>query len=190
MKKLLVVGLGNPGKDYLDTRHNIGFKIINELANNHQVSFEDVKFGHMSKFIYKGKIIRLLKPNTFMNFSGRSIKYHVEKSNITLDNLLVLTDDIHLQFGTIRLRRKGSDGGHNGHKSIISSLATNQYSRLKFGIGNDFVSGNQSDYVLGSWTENEKEQLDKLIINSAKIVIDFCVNGIDKAMQGDFNNIL
>ena len=115
---------------------------------------------------------------------------HVEKNNISLENLLVLTDDIHLQFGTLRLRRKGSDGGHNGHKSIISSLATNQYSRLKFGVGNDFVSGNQSDYVLGSWTENEKEQLDKLIINSVKIVIDFCVNGIDKAMQRDFNNIL
>ena len=107
MKKLLVVGLGNPGKDYLDTRHNIGFKIINEIANNHRVPFEDVKFGQLSKFTYKGKIIKLLKPNTFMNLSGKSVKYHLEKSNIALDNLLVLTDDIHLKFGTLRLRRKG-----------------------------------------------------------------------------------
>ena len=190
MKKLLVVGLGNPGKDYIDTRHNIGFKIINEVANNHRVLFEDVRFGQLSKFIYKGKIIKLLKPNTFMNLSGKSVKYHLVKNNIALDNLLVLTDDIHLKFGTLRLRRKGSDGGHNGLKSIISSLSTNQYSRLKFGIGNDFVSGNQSDYVLGSWSENEKEQLDELIMNSAKIVIDFCVNGVDKAMQRGFNNIL
>src|SRR5690606_951060 len=159
MKKFLIVGLGNPGAEYVNTRHNIGFKVIDFLANENQVDFQTVKLGSVAEVKIKGRTLILLKPNTYMNLSGKAVKYWLEKEKIPLENLLIITDDLNLSFGTIRLKAKGSDGGHNGLKSIQALLQTTNYARFRFGISDEFKKGQQVDYVLGEWTEEEKNHL-------------------------------
>lgn len=138
MKKILVVGLGNPGTKYAETRHNIGYKILDFLADKKEITFESQRYGDITKFNYKGKNFTLLKPTTFMNLSGKAVRYWMEKEKISINNLLVVTDDLNLAFGTLRLKGKGSDGGHNGLKDIQSKMGTSRYPRFRFGISNEF----------------------------------------------------
>ncbi len=154
MKKFLIVGLGNIGEKYTDTRHNIGFKILDELASKEAVTFESGKLGSLAKFRFKGRTFILLKPSTFMNLSGKSVKYWLTKEKTPLENLLIICDDLNLSFGTIRIKAKGSDGGHNGLKDINNTLQTQQYARFRFGVGSEFSKGRQVDYVLGKWNED------------------------------------
>lgn len=183
MKKFLIVGLGNIGAEYVNTRHNIGFKVVDFLANKQEVSFETVKFGSLAEVRIKGRTLLLLKPNTYMNLSGNAVHYWLEKEKIPMENLLVITDDLNLSFGTIRLKGKGSDGGHNGLKSIQSLLQTTNYPRFRFGISDEFKKGQQVDYVLGVWTEEEKELLKERLEVSAEIVKSFALAGLNNTMN-------
>ena len=153
MKKYLIVGLGNIGAEYVNTRHNIGFKVVEKLAQLNAADFETKKLGDLASFKFKGRTFLLLKPNTYMNLSGKAVKYWLEKESIPLENLLIITDDLNLPFGTLRLKTKGSAGGHNGLKDVQDKLNTSQYNRLRFGISDEFAKGKQVDYVLGKWTE-------------------------------------
>ena len=157
--KHLIVGLGNIGDEYRDTRHNIGFMVTDALAKQAGVDFEEKRYGEVAVMSVKGQQLILLKPSTYMNLSGNAVRYWMQKENIALENLLVIVDDLSLPFGCLRLKPKGSDGGHNGLKHIASVLGTQNYARLRFGIGNDFPRGGQIDYVLGQFTAEEKEML-------------------------------
>ena len=159
MKKFLIVGLGNIGSEYVNTRHNIGFKILNHYAKKENIDFQTAKLGELAQYKIKGRTLFLLKPNTYMNLSGKAIKYWMEKENIPKENLLVITDDLNLSFGTIRIKTKGSDGGHNGLKNTQQLLNTSEYPRFRFGISDEFKKGQQVNYVLGEWTEEEKSKL-------------------------------
>ena len=161
MKKFLIVGLGNIGTEYDETRHNIGFKVLDYLALQEDFSFESGKLGAVGTFKHKGKSILCLKPSTYMNLSGKAVKYWMEKEKIPVENVLIVTDDINLPFGTIRLKVKGSDGGHNGLKSIQNLLQTSQYPRFRFGVGSNFGKGRQIEYVLGKWNEEENNSAPK-----------------------------
>ena len=183
MKKILVVGLGNPGIKYTETRHNIGFKILDFLAEKKGLTFEAKRYGDVTKFNFKGKNFTLLKPTTFMNLSGNAVRYWLEKENINLSNLLVITDDLNLNFGTIRLKGKGSDGGHNGLKDIQAKIGTTTYPRFRFGISNEFPQGNQVDYVLGEWDENERSKLNERLEKSAELIQQFGLAGINETMN-------
>ena len=185
MNKFLIVGLGNPGEKYQGTRHNIGFNIINYIAAKLDLKFSLVRFGLICSFNLKGRKVYLLKPSTYMNLSGKSIKYHLQTNKISIDNLFVVSDEIHLPFGIIKCRRKGSDGGHNGHKNIIEHLQDSNYSRLKFGIGNEFKKGDQSNYVLNPWSDSENLALNDLIIKSSNIILEFCLSGIEVTMKNN-----
>ena len=187
MDKFLLVGLGNPGEKYHDTKHNIGFKIANVLVSRFQSDFKPVKYGELAVFKIKGHQIYVLKPSTFMNLSGKAVRHHMLHNKIKLNNLLVFTDDLHLPFGKIRLKGKGSDGGHNGHKDIIEKLSTSDYSRLRFGIDNKFQKGNQSNYVLSNWTGEESIQLDNFIDLAVDAIVNFCILGLDNTMS-QFNS--
>jgi len=186
MHKLLIVGLGNPGEQYIDSRHNIGFQVIDKLASKFDANFKTVKLGLLAEINLKGKKVFLLKPSTFMNLSGSAIHYHLINNKIHINDLLVIADDLNLDFGTIKLKKKGSSGGHNGHKDIINSLNTSTYSRLKFGIGSNFISGQQSSYVLGKWDKTELETIYSLIDKTIATTIQFCLEGVDNAMS-NFN---
>lgn len=186
MKKYLIVGLGNIGDEYAETRHNVGFKVLDALAKKEDFSFETVKLGDMGSFKLKGRSIFCLKPSTYMNRSGKSVKYWLEKENIPLENLLVVTDDIHLSFGTLRLKAKGSDGGHNGLKDIQDYLGTTQYNRLRFGVGADFGAGRQIDYVLGRWNEEEDKLLVSRFERTNELVRSFVLAGLNRTMN-EFN---
>lgn len=183
MKKYLIVGLGNIGAEYVNTRHNIGFKIVDFLANKHETTFESVKFGAMSQVKIKGRTLLLLKPNTYMNLSGKAVQYWLEKENIPIENLLVVTDDLNLSFGTIRIKAKGSDGGHNGLKNIQTLLQTTNYPRFRFGISDEFKKGQQVDYVLGEWTEEEKVALKERLEVSSEILTSFALAGLNNTMN-------
>ncbi len=183
MKKYLIVGLGNIGAEYINTRHNIGFKIVDFLANQHDASFESVKFGAKAEVKIKGRILLLLKPNTYMNLSGKAVQYWLEKENIPIENLLVVTDDLNLSFGTIRIKAKGSDGGHNGLKNIQALLQTTNYPRFRFGISDEFKKGQQVDYVLGEWTEEEKAALKERLEVSSEILTSFALAGLNNTMN-------
>ena len=184
MKKFLIVGLGNIGEEYKNTRHNIGFKILDHFVSNQEnVAFETVKLGDKAICKIKGRTLVLLKPSTFMNLSGKSIKYWLEKEKIPLENLLVITDDLNLPFGTIRLKKKGSDGGHNGMKDTQDKLNTNKYNRFRFGISNDFSKGRQSDYVLGKWTDEETKKLQERLDKSDEIIKSFVLSGMSNTMN-------
>src|SRR5699024_1679498 len=156
MKKFLIVGLGNIGAQYVNTRHNIGFKILDHLAQKEDVNFDTVKLGERADFKYKGRLFILLKPSTLMNLSGKAVRYWMQKENISLENLLIIVDDLNLEFGTIRLKKKGSDGGHNGLKDIQQKINTSKYNRFRFGIGNEYTKGNQINFVLGTWNAEEE----------------------------------
>ena len=182
-KKFLIVGLGNIGTEYVRTRHNIGFKVLNHLAKQNEIEFETRKLGALATYKLKGRTFLLLKPNTFMNLSGKAVKYWLDKENISLENLLVVTDDLNLPFGTLRLKTKGSNGGHNGLKDIQDKLNTINYNRLRFGISNEFSKGRQVDYVLGEWTNEESEKLDERLEQASKILISFAMSGVNHTMN-------
>ena len=183
MSKYLIVGLGNIGAEYVNTRHNIGFKIVDAVAKEEEVSFETVKLGTLAQFKYKGRQFFLLKPNTYMNLSGKAVKYWMDKENIKVENTLVITDDLNISFGTIRIKAKGSDGGHNGLKSIQLLLNTNQYPRFRFGISDEFKTGRQVDYVLGDWDEQEKEALPERLKTAAAAIRSFGFGGLANTMN-------
>lgn len=182
-KKFLIVGLGNIGTEYVRTRHNIGFKVLNHLAKQNEIEFETRKLGALATYRLKGRTFLLLKPNTFMNLSGKAVKYWLDKENISLENLLVVTDDLNLPFGTLRLKTKGSNGGHNGLKDIQDKLNTINYNRLRFGISNEFSKGRQVDYVLGEWTNEESEKLDERLEQASKMLISFAMSGVNHTMN-------
>ncbi|NNE02206.1 MAG: aminoacyl-tRNA hydrolase [Eudoraea sp.] len=187
MKKFLVVGLGNIGSEYAGTRHNIGFQVLEHLASEKDVDFTTDKLGSLASFKIKGRSILLLKPSTYMNRSGKAIKYWMEKEKIPLENMLVVTDDLNLPFGTVRLKTKGSDGGHNGLADTQTVLQTVKYNRLRFGLGSDFSKGRQVDYVLGSWNEDEKKALPERLQKCADIILSFALQGVQITMN-QFNN--
>lgn len=183
MKKFLIVGLGNIGPDYEDTRHNIGFKILDFLAEQEGFTFESAKLGAIATFKYKGKSVVCLKPSTYMNLSGKAVKYWMDKENINLDNILVVTDDINLPFGSLRLKGKGSDGGHNGLKDIQNVLQTTKYNRFRFGIGSDFSKGKQVDYVLGKWDNDQEKAMPERLKISTDLVRSFIFAGAKNTMN-------
>jgi peptidyl-tRNA hydrolase, PTH1 family len=183
MKKYLIVGLGNIGAEYVNTRHNIGFKVVDRIAQQEGASFETAKLGAMAKVSVKGRTLFLLKPNTYMNLSGKAIKYWLDQEKIPMENLLVITDDLNLPFGTIRIKAKGSDGGHNGLKSTQQVLNTADYARFRFGISDDFKKGKQVDYVLGEWDAEETAKLSERLDMSAEAVKSFVLAGLANTMS-------
>jgi len=183
MKKFLVVGLGNIGPKYHDTRHNIGFKILNTLAQEAELTFETHKLGDLCTYKIKGRTVILLKPNTYMNLSGKAVRYWLEKERVPLENLLIITDDINLPFGTIRLKTKGSSGGHNGLKDIEAQLNTSKYCRFRFGVGSEFNKGRQVDYVLGKWNEDESEKMPERLEKGIALIKSFATAGTNNTMN-------
>jgi PTH1 family peptidyl-tRNA hydrolase len=183
MKKFLVVGLGNIGEEYAETRHNIGFKILDSLSAEEDFTFETAKLGDVGTFKVKGRSILCLKPSTYMNRSGKAVKYWMDKENISLENVLIITDDINLSLGTIRLKTKGSDGGHNGLKDIQHYLLTANYNRLRFGVGSDFGKGKQIDYVLGEWNQEEKDVLIERYKRVNALIRSFVLSGVNRTMN-------
>jgi PTH1 family peptidyl-tRNA hydrolase len=185
--KYLIAGLGNIGDEYAGTRHNAGFRILDRLAQEEKLIFSDKRYGFVGEYKYKGRTFVLLKPSTFMNLSGRAVDYWLKREKIQPDRLLVLADDIALPFGTLRLKAKGSDGGHNGLKSICGILGTQDYARLRFGIGDEFFRGGQIDYVLGKWTEEEEKALPERLQTAVEMVKSFGTVGVERTMNL-FNN--
>ena len=183
MKKFLIAGLGNIGPKYENTRHNIGFKILDELAKREDINFTTQKLGDVAQFKFKGRTFILLKPSTYMNLSGKAVKYWLTKEKIPLENLLVVTDDLNLAFGTLRLKTKGSDGGHNGLKDIQAQLNTTKYNRFRFGISDEFSKGRQVDYVLGEWDTEEELKLPERLETSAALIKSFGTAGISNTMN-------
>lgn len=183
MKKYLIVGLGNIGEKYENTRHNIGFKVLDYFANKEDLVFETKKLGDLTTYKLKGRTFILLKPNTYMNLSGKAVLYWLTKEKIPLENLLVITDDLNLPFGSIRLKTKGSDGGHNGLKDIQEKLNTTKYNRFRFGISDAFGKGRQVDYVLGEWTQEEDNQLKERLEKSIELIKSFALAGINNTMN-------
>lgn len=184
MNKFLIVGLGNIGAEYANTRHNIGFKILDFVARNEQIAFQDLKLGAVANFKFKGKTFVLLKPNTYMNLSGKAVKYYMDKENIAKENILVIADDLNLSFGTIRIRAKGSDGGHNGLKNINLLLNTQEYPRFRFGISDEFKKGQQVKYVLGEWSDEEKNAMSERLTIASEIIKSFGTAGLENTMTG------
>lgn len=181
--KYLIVGLGNIGDEYAGTRHNIGFMAVDRFAAKHEVVWADKRYGFVGKCRVKNAELVLLKPSTFMNLSGNAVRYWLSEENIPVENMLVIVDDLNLPFGTIRIRKQGSDGGHNGLKHIQQVLGTPNYSRVRFGIGNEFTHGAQINFVLGEWTDEEKQQLDEKLDRIAEIIPSFCLQGVDRTMN-------
>jgi PTH1 family peptidyl-tRNA hydrolase len=182
-KKYLIVGLGNIGVEYVNTRHNIGFKVLDYVAQKENLTFETAKLGTITEYGLKGRKLILLKPNTYMNLSGKAVKYWMEKENIAKENILVITDDLNLPFGTIRIKGKGSDGGHNGLKNIQLLLNSSEYPRFRFGISDEFKKGQQVDYVLGEWSETEKEKLPERYAIAKEIIESFVLAGLNNTMN-------
>lgn len=181
--KYLIAGLGNIGPDYANTRHNIGFTVLDNLAGLSELSWKDSRYAFNADYKYKARNFVLIKPTTYMNLSGKAINYWLQKEKIPVENLLVITDDLALPFGTIRIRMKGSDGGHNGLYSIASTLGTNHFSRLRFGIGDEFQKGTQVNYVLGEWSAEEKESLKERIDKVIEAIKCFGTLGIERTMN-------
>lgn len=184
--KFLIAGLGNPGEDYSQTRHNAGFMAADALsvalAKGDSISFATARYGAMAEIKFRGKTVFLLKPSTFMNLSGQAVKYWLDKENISLNHLLVITDDIAIPFGTLRLRPKGGDGGHNGLTSIIASCGSPGFARLRFGIGSEFQRGGQSDFVLGQFSDEEEKAMPALLEKTCEIVKSYLIAGLDQTM--------
>lgn len=181
--KFLIVGLGNIGSEYTNTRHNIGFDVVDYLAKDVGVSFSQNTHGDLTEIKHKGRTLILLKPSTYMNLSGKAVKYWMEKHKIQPENLLVIVDDLHLDLGKMRLRDKGSDGGHNGLKDIQEKFGHNNYVRLRMGIGKDFHPGQQVNYVLGKWKVHEKDDVEKMIIKAGEAVKNFATIGLKLTMD-------
>ncbi len=185
--KYLIVGLGNMGYDYDDTRHNIGFDVIDALANEYELTYKHVTLGDMAEFKYKGKTFVLLKPSTFMNLSGKAVNYWMQKHKIPQSNILIILDDLNLPFGKQRIKGKGSDGGHNGLKDINRVLGNQNYTRLRLGIGNDYHKGQQANFVLGKWSKEERAILPQIIKTAAETSKAFVTIGLKFTME-QFNN--
>jgi PTH1 family peptidyl-tRNA hydrolase len=181
--KYLIVGLGNPGSKYADTRHNIGFDVLDALIKDSESSFETARYADVAEIKFKGRKLVLIKPNTFMNLSGKAVHFWLQKEKIPMSNLLVISDDLALPFGTLRLKGKGSAGGHNGLKDIEAVLKTGIYSRLRFGIGSDYARGKQADFVLGPWSLEEQNDLSERINQSTKFVLSFVTMGLNMTMS-------
>jgi len=181
--KYLIVGLGNIGSEYENTRHNIGFKVLDELANQEKLQFENLRYGAVANYRFKGKLLVLLKPSTYMNLSGKSIRYWMQQEKVSPDNLLVIVDDLVLPFGALRMRQKGSDAGHNGLKNIYEIFGHNNYSRIRFGIGDDFSRGKQIDYVLGKWESSELAALPLRIDLAIEMIKGFVTIGAPQTMS-------
>ncbi|HKI89507.1 MAG TPA: aminoacyl-tRNA hydrolase [Draconibacterium sp.] len=181
--KYLIAGLGNIGPEYKNTRHNIGFQILDALAGASNIVFNDRRYGFVGEYKYKARTFVLLKPSTYMNLSGRALNYWMNKEKIPIGNMLVLVDDIALPFGTIRLRAKGSDGGHNGLRNINDVLGRNDYARLRFGIGDDFHPGLQVNYVLSEWSAEELKELPEKIDYCIEIIKSFGTIGTERTMN-------
>ena len=188
MKKFLIVGLGNIGEAYLNTRHNIGFKVLDSLVEKEDLRFETKKLGDISIYKLKGRTFVLLKPNTYMNLSGKAVLYWLTKEKIPLENVLVITDDLNLPFGNIRVKTKGSDGGHNGLKDIQNTLQTSKYNRFRFGISDQFSKGRQVDYVLGKWSDEENNKLSERLEMAVEVIKSFGLAGIHNTMNSLMGN--
>jgi len=180
--KYLIVGLGNIGPEYENTRHNIGFKVLDSLAGESGTFFSSKRYGDVAQVKHKGRTLVLLKPSTFMNRSGLAVDYWLKKEKLDCDRLMIVTDDLALPFGKIRIRPKGSDGGHNGLKNINEILGTTKYPRLRFGIGDEFSRGQQVSYVLSPWSEEQEAQLPERVKIASEAIQAFCTIGIDQAM--------
>ena len=181
--KYLIVGLGNIGEEYRNTRHNIGFNVLDALAKASNLVFTDGRYGATASLSLKGRTLILLEPSTYMNLSGNAVRYYMQKENIPLENVLIVVDDLALPFGTLRLKGKGSDAGHNGLKHIAATLGTQDYARLRFGIGNDFPRGGQIDFVLGHFTEDDQKTMEERLETAGEIIKSFCLAGIAITMN-------
>ncbi|MFL0062729.1 aminoacyl-tRNA hydrolase [Tenacibaculum maritimum] len=186
MKKILIVGLGNIGAKYENTRHNIGFKIVDAFVKEHDETFTTEKLGDIAKLKVKGKTVIVLKPSTYMNLSGKAILYWLKKEHIEKENLLVITDDLNIDFGILRIKGKGSSGGHNGLKDIQEKLHTGTYPRFRFGVGAHYQKGKQVDYVLGEWSADEESAMIERIPISVKAIHSFITAGMSNTMN-EFN---
>ncbi len=180
--KYLIVGLGNIGDDYADTRHNIGFTVLDALALSSDATFRDKRYGFVSSVRYKGRDLILLKPSTFMNLSGNAVRYWLNKEKIPIENMLIIVDDLALPHGSFRMRSKGGAGGHNGLAHVIQTLGTDEYTRIRVGIGNNFHKGSQVEYVLGTWNEHEKKILDERIPVILDMIKSFVTAGTELTM--------
>ena len=185
--KFLIVGLGNPGEKYSETRHNIGFKVLDFFAKEYSASFALNKLAEVATVKYKGRTIVLVKPTTFMNLSGKAVNYWMQAEKIPRENVLIITDDLALPFGKLRMKGKGSDGGHNGLKDIQAVLNSQEYARLRFGVGSEFKKGQQVDYVLGEWNEEEKVTLNERIQIATEFIKGFTTIGLQMTMT-QWNN--
>lgn len=181
--KFLIVGLGNIGAEYELTRHNIGFLVLDKLAQDREVVFELDKLAHKADFRFKGRTIHIIKPTTYMNLSGKSVNYWQQQLKIPVKQTLIINDDVALPFGTLRLRAKGSNAGHNGLKDIEATLGTTAYPRLRFGIGDNYHKGQQVDYVLSRFTSKEFEELPEFIDKAIEMILGFCTIGIERTMS-------
>ena len=181
--KYLIIGIGNKGEKYENTRHNIGFKVVEKIASKIEASFQSVNFGWMAEGKYKGRKVLLLKPDTYVNLSGNAVRFWMQKENIPLENVLVITDDLALPFGSLRLKGKGSDAGHNGLKNIQEVLNTQNYARLRFGISSEFEKGRQVDYVIGEWDNEEQEKLPERIEKFSQAALSFVFAGLLNTMN-------
>lgn len=185
--KYLFVGLGNPGAKYEETRHNIGFKIVEALAKELGGSFSLQKTAEVAEVKFKGRTLILVKPTTYMNLSGKAVNYYLQLEKIPRENLVVITDDLALPFGKLRMKGKGSDGGHNGLKDIQATLNSSEYCRLRFGVGSDFHKGQQVDYVLGEWTAEERDHLQERIQVATEFLKSYAAVGLQLTMT-NWNN--
>jgi PTH1 family peptidyl-tRNA hydrolase len=185
--KYLIAGLGNIGSEYENTRHNIGFKILDELANSSGIFFEQDRYAYKAEYKFKGRTFVLIKPTTLMNLSGKAVNYWLQKEKIPIERSLVITDDINLPFGKIRIRAKGSDGGHNGLKDIQKILNSSKYPRLRFGVGDEFSKGSQINYVLGKWSAEEEKDLTERIDLCVSAIKSFGTIGLARTMN-EYNN--
>lgn len=185
--KYLIVGLGNIGEEYWNTRHNIGFMVLDALAKASNIVFTDGRYGATASMSVKGRQLLLLKPSTYMNLSGNAVRYWMQQEKIPLENVLIVVDDLALPFGTLRLKGKGSDAGHNGLKHIAATLGTQNYARLRFGIGNDFPRGGQIDFVLGHFSEEDTRLMPERLEMAGEIVKSFCLAGLNITMN-QYNN--
>lgn len=181
--KYLIVGLGNIGSEYAETRHNIGFKVADYIAQSQNLTFETDRYAHSCSFKLKGRTVIIIKPTTYMNLSGKAVSYHMKKNNIPIENILIVSDDKDLPLGSIKLKSQGSGGTHNGLNHIIEILDSSSFSRLRFGIGDNFSQGHQVEYVLGHFSSQELELIQPSIITSEEIIKSFVLQGVQRTMN-------
>lgn len=187
MSKFLIVGLGNIGDEYTHTRHNIGFDVLDTIAKENNIKFTTNRLADVAEYKFKGKTFVLVKPSTYMNLSGKAVNYWLQAEKISVENMLVITDDLALPLGTLRMKGKGSDGGHNGLKNIQEVLNTQNYARLRFGVGNEYAKGKQVDFVLGKWNSEEIKTLEPRIKLALEMIHGFATIGLQRTMSA-YNN--